>query len=365
MCRRVSYDDGTAEMWGDTRRGDFVALEGGNDSGIELIYTFDKNKKLTGVVANIPHNEDKALQVDKNAVYISSADVIADDNGTWNSSSLYVDKNYKTEGKASIHKELDYTDKIETGELSYLFDLTVDMSDLKTLKFDFFIDFPEFIQKSGNEFEIIIGQDRFLNDDYYSWNMELSTLKQGWNSLEFSLSNVKKIGNLDLTKAKIIMFRFGNLNLAADKFESIVYGFDNLRYISSSGNTILKVEGWDENSKQSDEESNEDSKQSDEEYKQSDEEYKQSDEESNEDYTPNTDNNDYSDVIFSETNEKQTVEKIVNITGKTKIIKSIDKITVMDYLTSGIILGVESVVLVVVSIIFLKVYKRRKKKKAL
>jgi len=53
MCRRVSYADGTGQMWGDTNTGDFVALEGGNDSGIELIYTFDTNKKLTGVVANI------------------------------------------------------------------------------------------------------------------------------------------------------------------------------------------------------------------------------------------------------------------------------------------------------------------------
>ena len=53
MCRRVAYDDGTAEMWGDTNVANFTALEGGNDSGIELIYTFDKNKKLTGVVANI------------------------------------------------------------------------------------------------------------------------------------------------------------------------------------------------------------------------------------------------------------------------------------------------------------------------
>ena len=53
MCRRVSYDDGSAQMWGDTNTANFVALEGGNDSGIELIYTFDKNKKLTGVVANI------------------------------------------------------------------------------------------------------------------------------------------------------------------------------------------------------------------------------------------------------------------------------------------------------------------------
>ncbi len=53
MCRRVSYDDGTAEMWGDTNTANFTALEGGNDSGVELIYTFDKNKNLTGVVANI------------------------------------------------------------------------------------------------------------------------------------------------------------------------------------------------------------------------------------------------------------------------------------------------------------------------
>ncbi len=53
MCRRVCYNDGSAQMWGDADTATFDALEGGNDSGIELIYTFDKNKKLTGVVANI------------------------------------------------------------------------------------------------------------------------------------------------------------------------------------------------------------------------------------------------------------------------------------------------------------------------
>ena len=53
MCRRVSYDDGSGQMWGDVNTANFVSLEGGNDSGIELIYTFDTNKKLTGVVANI------------------------------------------------------------------------------------------------------------------------------------------------------------------------------------------------------------------------------------------------------------------------------------------------------------------------
>ncbi len=53
MCRRVCYNDGSAKMWGDTNTATFTHMEGGNDSGIELLYTFDENKKLTGVVANI------------------------------------------------------------------------------------------------------------------------------------------------------------------------------------------------------------------------------------------------------------------------------------------------------------------------
>ena len=53
MNRRVCYDDGSAKMWGDTNHPNFENLEGGNDSGIELIYTFDMNKKLTGVIANV------------------------------------------------------------------------------------------------------------------------------------------------------------------------------------------------------------------------------------------------------------------------------------------------------------------------
>ena len=53
MCRRVCYSDGSAKMWGDTDTATFTELEGGNDSGIELIFTFDTAKKLTGVIANI------------------------------------------------------------------------------------------------------------------------------------------------------------------------------------------------------------------------------------------------------------------------------------------------------------------------
>ena len=53
MCRRVDFSDGSARMWGDADSAAFTELEGGNDSGVELIYTFDKAGKLTGVVANV------------------------------------------------------------------------------------------------------------------------------------------------------------------------------------------------------------------------------------------------------------------------------------------------------------------------
>ena len=53
MCRRACYDDGSAKMWGDTTLANFTELESGNDSGIEMMFTYDANKKLTGVVANV------------------------------------------------------------------------------------------------------------------------------------------------------------------------------------------------------------------------------------------------------------------------------------------------------------------------
>lgn len=52
-CRRAVYDDGSAKMYGDTNLANFVSLEGGNDSGIELLYVFDEGKKLSGVVVNV------------------------------------------------------------------------------------------------------------------------------------------------------------------------------------------------------------------------------------------------------------------------------------------------------------------------
>lgn len=53
LCRRVCYDDGSAKMWGDTNSANFTELEAGNDSGIEMMFTYTPDKKLTGVVANV------------------------------------------------------------------------------------------------------------------------------------------------------------------------------------------------------------------------------------------------------------------------------------------------------------------------
>jgi len=52
MCRRVDYSDGTAQMWGDANTAVFTELEGGNDSGVELMFTY-AGGKMTGVVVNL------------------------------------------------------------------------------------------------------------------------------------------------------------------------------------------------------------------------------------------------------------------------------------------------------------------------
>ena len=53
MCRRVTYTDGTAQMWGDTYTAVFEAVEGGSDTGMELMYIHNEAGKLTGIVANL------------------------------------------------------------------------------------------------------------------------------------------------------------------------------------------------------------------------------------------------------------------------------------------------------------------------
>ncbi|MBE2202901.1 MAG: hypothetical protein IAE94_00975 [Chthoniobacterales bacterium] len=52
-CRRPVYADGTSEMYGAVNRPDFVGMEAGEDSGVELIFTWDRERILTGIVVNV------------------------------------------------------------------------------------------------------------------------------------------------------------------------------------------------------------------------------------------------------------------------------------------------------------------------
>ena len=52
-CRRVDYADGSTEMYGSTNRADFIGLEGPEDSGVDMLFCWDINKELTGIVMNV------------------------------------------------------------------------------------------------------------------------------------------------------------------------------------------------------------------------------------------------------------------------------------------------------------------------
>jgi len=52
-CRRAVYADGSAEMYGRTDRDDFMGLEGGEDSGVELVFFFDAGRRPAGVIVNV------------------------------------------------------------------------------------------------------------------------------------------------------------------------------------------------------------------------------------------------------------------------------------------------------------------------
>jgi len=51
--RRVQYENGTAEMYGATDREDFIGLEGASDPGVDMLFCWDLNKELTGIIMNV------------------------------------------------------------------------------------------------------------------------------------------------------------------------------------------------------------------------------------------------------------------------------------------------------------------------
>lgn len=52
-CRRAVYSNEKAEMYGRTDRDDFVGMEGGEDSIVDLLFFFAENKKPIGVIVNV------------------------------------------------------------------------------------------------------------------------------------------------------------------------------------------------------------------------------------------------------------------------------------------------------------------------
>ena len=52
-CRRAVYADGSSEMYGDLARRDFLGMEGGEDSTVQLLFTCDAGMRPTGVVVNV------------------------------------------------------------------------------------------------------------------------------------------------------------------------------------------------------------------------------------------------------------------------------------------------------------------------
>jgi hypothetical protein len=66
--RRVLYADGTAEMYGATDREDYIGIEGPSDTGVDLLFCWDINKKLTGIIINVSC----PAQVTESKYYVSA-----------------------------------------------------------------------------------------------------------------------------------------------------------------------------------------------------------------------------------------------------------------------------------------------------
>ena len=114
-------------------------------------YVFATNVTSCGYYVNIPDDEKAASKPDKSAVYISSCDSESDDYGAWNNTEINT-KN-KSEGEASVGTNVTYLTEVYTVKPTYIFDDTVDFSDLSELKFDVFTNFPQFLGKQGNKAE--------------------------------------------------------------------------------------------------------------------------------------------------------------------------------------------------------------------
>lgn len=66
--RRITYFDGTSKMYGNTDDGNFSHIEGYEDHSVDMLFTWDMNQELTGIVINLACPS----QVTEGASYVSA-----------------------------------------------------------------------------------------------------------------------------------------------------------------------------------------------------------------------------------------------------------------------------------------------------
>lgn len=61
--RIMAYDNGRSQMYGSTNRSDFSHVEGWEDHAVHLLYTWDRDENLTGVIINLasPSQHDESI----------------------------------------------------------------------------------------------------------------------------------------------------------------------------------------------------------------------------------------------------------------------------------------------------------------
>ncbi|MBR3933379.1 MAG: hypothetical protein IKJ68_05685 [Clostridia bacterium] len=52
-CSRVTYNDNTSKMYGNPDKATFSEIESANDTGVELLYVFDSDRRPMGVLVNV------------------------------------------------------------------------------------------------------------------------------------------------------------------------------------------------------------------------------------------------------------------------------------------------------------------------
>lgn len=189
----------------------------------------------------IEPDADKAAKPDKNAVYINDAEGLFDENGTWNPIAAVVDNKYKTEGTASISNVL-FDQTLRSNQLRFIFNETADVSDIDTLKFDFFVSNIDLL-KARASMSVVLSSDVRGVSNYYSWKLNLNGLKNGWNSITIDTDKgYTKVGSPDLSKLKAFIVQCDDETFKSDVYvEKVTIKLDNIRYISKTGNTTLKI----------------------------------------------------------------------------------------------------------------------------